>query len=156
MENAEEPSMFLVPPTEEITKECLQAFYDSTSNNAVQTGVCAVCAREELIVSSQLQRIRFSKFPHPKRLKPAVPHSTDLLLRGCFLLTSVCTAEDDPLIPVCAACVQALQSPGSDPPRFALANGLWPGEIPFCLQALTLPEQLLIARIYARVHSTLR
>ena len=38
------------------------------------------------------------------------------------------------------------------PPRFSLANDLWIGPIPWVLQTLTFPEQLLIALLYPRVY----
>jgi len=38
------------------------------------------------------------------------------------------------------------------PPRYSLANGLWIGEIPWELQRLTFPEQMLIALLYPRVY----
>jgi len=38
------------------------------------------------------------------------------------------------------------------PPKLSLANNLWVGKIPWELQRLTLPEQLLIAHLYPRVY----
>jgi hypothetical protein len=37
-------------------------------------------------------------------------------------------------------------------PKLALANNLWIGDVPFQLQGLTVPEQLLIARYYPRCY----
>ncbi|KAL1668374.1 hypothetical protein GGF50DRAFT_35151, partial [Schizophyllum commune] len=36
-------------------------------------------------------------------------------------------------------------------PKYALANDLWIGPIPWVLQQLTIPEQLLLALVYPRV-----
>ncbi|KAM6489672.1 hypothetical protein JOM56_012874, partial [Amanita muscaria] len=55
---------------------------------------------------------------------------------------------------VCQDCLSQLGSDGSksadNPPRFALANNLWIGRIPWQLQTLTFPEQQLIALLYPR------
>ena len=37
-------------------------------------------------------------------------------------------------------------------PRLSLANNLWIGEVPYKLTALTIPEQLLIARYYPQCY----
>lgn len=54
---------------------------------------------------------------------------------------------------VCDECYHDLKSSDSwnVPPRFSLANNLWIGLVPECLQILTLPETLLISLIYPHV-----
>ena len=47
---------------------------------------------------------------------------------------------------ICFECLQALERHMM--PKFALANNLWIGNTPSILSALTIPEQLLIARHY--------
>jgi hypothetical protein len=37
------------------------------------------------------------------------------------------------------------------PPALSLANGMWLGKMPWQLERLTLPEQLLVAQLYPRV-----
>ena len=39
---------FMVVPTIEEERRCLEAFYDATSNDALQFKTCAVCTREKL------------------------------------------------------------------------------------------------------------
>jgi len=46
---------------------------------------------------------------------------------------------------ICKTCEKSINKGGV--PRFALANGLWIGEIPLQLQGLTLIEKLMIARV---------
>ncbi|KAM6489328.1 hypothetical protein JOM56_014471 [Amanita muscaria] len=41
---------------------------------------------------------------------------------------------------------------GDQPPRYSLANNMWIGRIPWQLQTLTFPEQMLIALLYPRVY----
>ncbi|KAM6490374.1 hypothetical protein JOM56_014138, partial [Amanita muscaria] len=59
---------------------------------------------------------------------------------------------DETRVQVCSVCLAELvSSSGEAPPRFALANNLWLGQIPWQLQSLTFPEQMLIALLYPRV-----
>ena len=55
-------------------------------------------------------------------------------------------------VSLCRACRRDLERGGAKPPRLSLANGLWVGEIPWQLQRLSFPEQLLIAHLYPRVY----
>ena len=41
-------SKFMVVPTEEEERSCYEAFYDSTSNEAIRMEICPVCARQKL------------------------------------------------------------------------------------------------------------
>ncbi|KAL4068190.1 hypothetical protein J3A83DRAFT_4097740, partial [Scleroderma citrinum] len=48
-------------------------------------------------------------------------------------------------------CLDELQKPSNTPPQYSLANILWIGCIPWQLQVLTFPEQLLITHLYSHV-----
>ncbi|KAJ4500186.1 hypothetical protein C8R41DRAFT_752408, partial [Lentinula lateritia] len=49
---------------------------------------------------------------------------------------------------ICTECLTALKSKADTPPPLSLANNMWTRKIPEKLQALTFPEQLLIALLY--------
>ena len=51
---------------------------------------------------------------------------------------------------MCFNCIKSLKR--HTLPKLALANNLWIGDIPYQLKALTIPEQLLIARYYPRCY----
>ncbi|KAM6488770.1 hypothetical protein JOM56_015775 [Amanita muscaria] len=57
---------------------------------------------------------------------------------------------------ICKECFSDLSSDSlkvrGKPPRYSLANNLWIGQVPWQLQTLTFPEQLLIALLYPRVY----
>jgi hypothetical protein len=142
---------FLRPPSDSVTKNCLRSFYLATSNEQLVLRTCAVCAREHLITEEPVAFYNYSTIPNTDRLRPAVAHVAQTLLNGCILLESACSRDPDPLIPICDQCYKSLQNPSNGPPAFSLANNLWIGPMPVELQALTLPEQLLISRIYPRV-----
>jgi hypothetical protein len=82
-------------------------------------------------------------------LRPSNPHPSQILWRGA-LISSVDLKEENGHVSAwfCNECSSALQKGKS--PRYAIANGLWIGEIPFELATLTLPEQMLIARHFPR------
>lgn len=52
---------------------------------------------------------------------------------------------------VCQICSEDLKV-SNNPPKFSLANGMWLGRVPCCIQVLTFPEQLLLARIFPCVY----
>ena len=56
-------------------------------------------------------------------------------------------------VKVCGLCMSELKAGNhQQPPRLSLANNLWIGRIPWQLETLTFPEQLLIALHYPRVY----
>jgi hypothetical protein len=142
---------FLLPPSNSVLKDCLRSFYLATSNEQLVLRICAVCARELLVTEEPVEFYAFSTIPNADRLRPSVVHPAQSLLNGIALLESVCSRDSDPLVPICGSCYKSLQSSSPGPPMFSLANSLWIGLVPVELQALTLPEQLLISRIYPRV-----
>lgn len=60
--------------------------------------------------------------------------------------------NEQTVVDICDDCYCDLCKKGSHPPQYSLANNLWIGPIPWELQCLTFPEQLLIALVYPRVY----
>lgn len=91
--------------------------------------------------------------PNSHRLQPKMPHGAHDLFDGKLLEPAgVTVGVDDPIVTVCGECMQDLKKSREAPPKFALANRMWIGKIPWELQVLTFPEQLLIALLYPRVY----
>jgi hypothetical protein len=146
MVNADEEGLcengFMRAPSKEAIDAAIEGFIDRTSNAALAFGVCAVCARETPAKDLSPQRVEH--MPSPHRLKPNVDHPAHHLINGMLLHTSEVTR--DGFGDVCSECLRALKA--DRVPMYALANGMWIGEIPHELAYLTLPERLLIAKYF--------
>ncbi|KAF8576530.1 hypothetical protein K439DRAFT_1366992 [Ramaria rubella] len=55
------------------------------------------------------------------------------------------------MVAICKSCLKSLKSQVNKPPALSLANRMWIGHVPWQLQVLSIPEQLLIAPVYPRV-----
>jgi hypothetical protein len=56
-------------------------------------------------------------------------------------------------VTVCGQCLAELRKENhGHPPQLSIANNLWIGQIPWQLETLTFPKQLLIALLYPRVY----
>ena len=147
-----EPSKYLALPTEEEHKACYRRFYEVTSGAATSTGICGVCTRECGAMEESLNRMALSDGPNSYRLVFKTPHPAHDIYDGRLLqLEVVETDGQHTFISVCQACLDELWKPGDKPPQCSLANNLWVGWIPWQLQGLTFPEQLLIAHFYPHV-----
>ncbi|EMD31577.1 hypothetical protein CERSUDRAFT_78030 [Gelatoporia subvermispora B] len=143
---------FMKPPTESEVLNCYRAFYEATSNAAVEMAVCAVCAREVDVRSDGVTCIPLAQLPHSSRLIPRIPHPAHDLYEGKLLQPEGVISEHGILkVKACRECMESLRKGGQDPPKHSLANGLWLGKVPWQLQVLTVPEQMLIALLYPRV-----
>ena len=80
----------------------------------------------------------------PHHLQPVTVHSCHNLINGMLLQPSGLTSNGS--AKVCIECLRALNLDRL--PTFALANGMWVGEVPHELAFLTLPERLLIAKYF--------
>ena len=78
------------------------------------------------------------------RLHPVMSHSQHTIINGMLLHPA--GLKNDDSASMCTECCRALTS--DKIPSFALANGMWIGEIPHELAFLTLPERLLIAKYF--------
>ena len=144
---------FLQGPTPHTREECYAQFYRATSNSALDMCVCGVCGRECIVQENRASLIPLSLMPNSHRLIPAVSHVAHKLFQGKLLEPAGLTVgEEDPIVSVCGECIQELNKSRDVPPKFALANRMWVGKVPWELQVLTFPEQLLIAWLYPRVY----
>lgn len=137
-------------PSEEQERLCYKAFYDATSNSALQFRICPVCAREEL--ASEGERTSLLTEPSIREvlvMSPPIGNSgsdSDMVVLGEYLERR----GGEVICWMCTDCRRALER--HILPKFALANNLLVGEVPFQLKGLTVPEQLLIARHYPRCY----
>ncbi|KAM6489329.1 hypothetical protein JOM56_015230 [Amanita muscaria] len=78
-------SKFLELPSIEQVRYCYRQFYAATSNAAVATTVCGVCARELLLADNRMQFLRIHDIPHSERLIPVYSHPEHDLFDGKLL-----------------------------------------------------------------------
>ena len=148
-----EPEKFLVLPTKQELKDCYAQFYRATSNAALRSGICSVCAQECSFITDQLKDIPLSQLPNSNHLIPTKPHSAHQLFDGRLLEPAgVRLVHNQSTISVCHSCLEDLKKTSMKPPKYSLANQLWIGPTPWQLQVLTFPEQLLVALLYPRVY----
>ncbi|KAI5988953.1 hypothetical protein F5J12DRAFT_728008 [Pisolithus orientalis] len=93
-----------------------------------------------------------SDIPNSHQLVPKVPHPAHNIYNG-QLLQPEAVEVDGPhtTTSACQACLDELWKPSDKLSQYTLANGLWIGCIPWQLQVLTFPEQLLIVHLYPHV-----
>ncbi|KAJ8585561.1 hypothetical protein M405DRAFT_865313 [Rhizopogon salebrosus TDB-379] len=147
-------SAFMRVPTDEERRECHTRFIDATSRTALAQGVCAVCARECGAMDESLSSWRLLDIPNGHRLVPAHTHPAHDLYEGMLLEPAgVSHPAAGCTVQICSSCITQLRNERSlCPPSLSLANGMWIGRVPWQLQILTFPEQLLIALLYPRVY----
>ena len=147
------PDAFLRAPTQRTRERCYTRFYQATSNAAVEICVCAVCGRECSVKADDVLMMPLSLLPNNHRLVPPVMHGAHDLFDGKLLESvGVTVGADDPIVSVCGECMQDLKKLREGPPKYALANWMWIGKVPWELEVLTFPEQLLIVLLYPRVY----
>jgi hypothetical protein len=143
---------FLQLPTAGERKALYRKYYVATSNAAVATMVCGVCAREFDVCRNQMAVEALEHIPNSHRLVPQVSHPAHDLFLGKLLEPSGLMCEGDTVkVYVCSECLTSLRNSRDIPPPHSLANNLWIGRTPWELQVLTFPEQLLVALLYPRV-----
>jgi len=151
VESASPTGPFLHPPASETLARCYNAFVSGTGNQALSSQVCAVCATEH--PANEGEKALLSELAHRDLLKPAKSHPAHQLFGEDGILLSpahVWQEDDEEVCWVCRPCHTSLSR--GELPELALANDLWVGPVPPCLEILTLPEQMLIARHYTRVY----
>ena len=151
-EDGYEPLKYLMLPTEEERKACYCKFYEATLSVALSAGICGACAKECGAMDENLERMALSDMPNSYRLVPKTLHPAHDIYDGrLFQPEAVETDGQHTFMSICQVCLDELRKPGDKPLRYSLANNLWIGCIPWQLQVLTFPEQLLIAHLYPRV-----
>ncbi len=148
-----DPSRYLELPSEEQRRECFRQFIAATSNAALATAVCAVCAREVSVQDDHVEEHALETYQYRRRLRPTRSHPMHTLYDGCLLEPAgVRVVGSSTRIKTCKSCRDELRKDRAQPPRFSFANDLWLGPIAIELQMLTIPEQLLIAQLFPRVY----
>ena len=144
---------FFQGPISHKRQQCYAQFYQATSNVALDMCVCSVCARECSVQQDRVLLMPLSLMPNSHRLVPTTPHIAHKVFQGRLLEPmGVTVGSEDPIVSVCGECMQELKKSHELPPKLALANRMWIGKVPWELQVLTFPEQLLIAWLYPRVY----
>jgi hypothetical protein len=139
-------SMFMSPVSDEDQYRCLQSFIHQTSNHCLQQAICMVCAGR--FERCNMTYRRADDIPNQHKLYPMDPHPSVILIQGMLLHKSAVSYSDGCESGyICEQCWRGLVDHRKFP-RFALANNLWIGEIPFELQVLTMAEKLLISLYY--------
>ncbi|PCH40663.1 hypothetical protein WOLCODRAFT_168087 [Wolfiporia cocos MD-104 SS10] len=145
-------SFFMQLPSAEQLKNCHIQFHAATSNLALQSAICVVCARWVYRHDLEITKTSLEDLPNTHRLIPKKAHPRHILTEGKLLEPSAVIVEGDRhILYVCAVCLKSLRSSADKPPELSLANRMWIGEIPWQLRTLTLPEKQLIALVYPRV-----
>ena len=136
-------SEFMKAPESSTMNNVIQEFINRTGNEAMKTSICACCTLET--DGSKISRILIEHIPNSTLLIPSNPHPhhclfNNLLLerRGIDEVTNTANLCDD--------CYIELERDRL--PAFALANNMWIGEVPDCLETLTLVERLLIVKYF--------
>ena len=142
-------SPFLRLPTDTQVKGCYREFYKATSNAAMATGICGVCARALDVITNKVVPYSINSLPNVHRLIPRIPHPAHTLFDGKLLEPRGVEGEgSNAVVKICRECFEDLKKTVDNPPQYSLANNMWIGKIPWELQVLTVPEQLLIALLY--------
>jgi hypothetical protein len=144
---------FLRLPTPAQLKGCYRAFYNATSNKALASATCGICARNVNINEQKVTHFKIDSLPNAHRLIPRYLHVAHTLFNDKLLEPRGVRSEGNNfLVAACKDCISGLNKPKDVPPEYSLANNMWIGDIPWELRRLTFPEQLLVALIYPRVY----
>ena len=146
-ENAERSeSEFFETVTDEMRRGRIAKFIDATGNEALATGICAVCAGR--FYKQGMRNMSLSKLRCDKTLEPQTHHPAHVLLDGMLLERTeesvTRNGEGEMIARMCGTCAACLEKKKT--PALSLANGMWIGEVPAVLKILTLPERILVAR----------
>jgi hypothetical protein len=145
---------FLELTTEDEMKSCFRDFRAATSNEGLRVEECVVCAREMAYDEGKHSQLLYDPFIR-EVLRPRTVTSNrcarDEMWQGALVLKKcIGHLERGEGVWICSECETALGK--KKLPRLALANDMWIGDVPSELQALTIPEQLIIARHYPRCY----
>ena len=144
---------FLQVPSAVELNECFRSFIDATSNEALASAVCGICARKVSVEQQKISNFTIPTLPNGHRLVPRVMHPCHTLFDGKLLEPrGVKEIAGKVVVSVCLDCMTSLRKSKDVPPQYSLANNMWIGDIPWELQRLTFPEQLLVALVYPRVY----
>ena len=139
---------FFESVSDQCRRERVTKFIDATGSDALASAICVVCAGSFLRTEVDSVSLRFLR--DTDRLSPALAHSEHILTDGMLLHRNrECYHTDAAGVScatICASCLASLRKLKT--PSLALANGMWLGDVPLVLRALTLPERVLVARFF--------
>jgi hypothetical protein len=149
--NSSAADSFLEIPTQDRLDEIYRSFYTATGNPATKLVVCAVCALKQH--TADVTKIAVDDIRNAHLLQATEPFEHHHLFGIHQALLSKCHVWEEGGRQVCFLCKTCAKELEHDHmPEYALANDLWVGDVPPCLEVLTLPEQMLIARHYVRTY----
>jgi len=149
---AYESSSYLDLPSDAKVHAAYKAFYQATSSASVSSSVCGVCTRECGHMDEELTSYSLEELPNSHSLIPSQSHPLHDLFAGKLLEPTGVEGEPGSYrVKACKTCLNDLLEKKDIPPKYALANNLWIGRVPWQIQVLTFPEQLLISLVYPRV-----
>ena len=118
---------FLQLPTGAQVKDCYQAFYNATANSAVASAVCGICGRLLDVVPNRLTLYPINSLPNVHRLVPNTPHPHHILFEGKLLdMKGVQGEGGDAIVMSCKECFDDLKGRVDSPPKYSLANNMYP------------------------------
>ncbi len=130
------------PPTSKMN-DIVHEFIERTGNEPLEMLICACCALE--IETSEMTKTSLDTVPNHGLLVPADVHPEHDIFRG-MLLEPKGVDVNAGTVNICHQCHVDLER--NQLPPFALANNMWVGRVPECLQILTLAERVLIAKFF--------
>ena len=140
--------LFFETISEEQRRMQVSKFLDATGNDAISSGVCAVCAGR--FFKRQLMEKAILELQKGDLLVPTRSQPMHILTKGMLLYRHPDCLRDDGngslFARVCETCWSSLVK--EEMPALSLANGMWVGEIPLELKILTLPERILVGRFF--------
>ena len=144
-------SKYLELPSNAELRAAYSAFYHATSSSSVERAVCGICAPESGPLDDELTVYSLEALLNSHRLAPSKPHPLHDLYNGKLLEPAGVVGDAGHYkVNACSTCLDDLLKKDV-PPRFALENNLWIGQVPWQIQVLSFPEQLLISFVYPRV-----
>ena len=153
-DKTQDVNKFLQLLSEEQVRECYHQFYEATSNASLEMVICAVCTHGVDKKCDCVSIHDLTKLPNSHHLIPAVPHPAQNLYNSQLLepkgIEGV-NEEGGVRVKICGEGMGALCQKADKPPALSLANNLWIGPVPWHLEVLTFPEQMLITLLYPHV-----
>ncbi|KAJ3520205.1 hypothetical protein NMY22_g12852 [Coprinellus aureogranulatus] len=131
------------PPSNDLIKSIILDWCRDSSPHMLEEDGCAVCGQlsplQSLTALKDMPDLDLSclKSPDSTRMQRHSIKDKVMGLKGP-VMDSNCSS-------VCPTCLKSLK--GGKKPKFALANGLWLGDVPPQLKNLTFAEQMLISRV---------
>src|SRR5258708_12481056 len=121
-------------------------FVEATSNDALDTHVCGVCARDSNACKTTLTPL--AQIPNSHHLMPTIMHPSMMLNDGLIIEeeSGEVSTDGDHFIPIWIECEGELKK--NRVLLYTLSNRLWLGAVPLELASLTVLEQMLITLVY--------